>query len=254
MRRTQKAPESYVERDYRRVADSGELNSCRVCVEETDLHILSDRGITDSARNLVLQARVQLQSYISRHPGFATALRPLPIDESAPPLIRQMMVAARKADVGPMAAVAGAVAGVVGNGLLAEGATEVIVENGGDIFVSRDKDSVIAIFAGQSPLSYNIGIKLSGERMPCGVCTSSGTVGHSLSFGDADSVTVVAENIALADAAATRLGNEVGKGQGGQEGVNRALTAARAIPDIRGVVVICGEVLGAAGEVELVGL
>ncbi|WP_217907623.1 MULTISPECIES: UPF0280 family protein [Desulfosediminicola] len=253
-RKQVRAPESYVQRDYRLVADVSELSSARVCIEETDLHISCDRMDEDAARDLVLQARLQLQSYIDRFPEFATSLIPRPVDESAPALIRQMLVAARATEVGPMAAVAGTLAEYVGNGLLREGATEVIVENGGDIFLSRKKDSRIAIFAGQSPLSYNVGIKIAAGRMPCGVCTSSGTVGHSLSFGDADSVTVLAESTALADAAATRLGNEVGKGKGGKEGVNRALAVAKSIPDIRGVVVICGEVIGAAGEVELVSL
>lgn len=254
MHKAMKSPESYVKRNYRLLADKSELISARVCVEETDLHILSDCKIEGAARELVLQARLQLQSYIARHPEFARSLVPLSLDGAAPPLIRQMMEAAHDAEVGPMAAVAGAVAAFVGRQLLHKGAAEVIVENGGDIFINRNKDATIAIFAGQSPLSYNVGIKIAEGRMPCGVCTSSGTVGHSLSFGDADSVTVLAENVALADAAATRLGNEVGKGKGGKEGVNRALAAARSIPDISGVVVICNEVIGATGEVELVSL
>lgn len=249
-----KAPESYVHRDYRLVAEPGELRSARVCVEETDLHILCDHMEADVAWELVLQVRLQLQSFIRRNPEFATSLVPLPVADAAPPLIRQMLLAGRDAEVGPMAAVAGAVAAFVGKGLLKEGATEVIVENGGDIFINRKKDSTIAIFAGQSPLSYNVGMKIEKGNMPCGVCTSSGTVGHSLSFGDADSVTVIAENVALADAAATRLGNEVGKGRGGREGINRALAAAATIPGISGVVIICGELMGAAGAVELVSL
>lgn len=254
VRKQVSSPESYVERDYRLMADLGELRSTRVCVEETDLHIICDREIEEAARELVLKARLQLQAYIDRHPEFASSLIPLPVDLAAPPLVRKMLEAAMDAEVGPMAAVAGTVAAFVGEGLLREGASEVIVENGGDIFISRKKDCTVAIFAGQSPLSYNVGIKLAAGRMPCGVCTSSGTVGHSLSFGDADSVTVLAENVALADAAATRLGNEVGKGKGGKDGVNRALAAAGSIPNISGVVVICDEVMGAAGEVELVSL
>lgn len=254
VRKRLSSPESYIKRDYRLVADPGNLRATRVRVEETDLHILCDREIEDAARELVLKARLQLQSYIDRHPEFASSLIPLSVDEAAPPLVRLMQEAARDAEVGPMAAVAGAVAAFVGEGLLGEGAAEVIVENGGDIFMSRKKDCTIGIFAGQSPLSYNVGIKLAEERMPCGVCTSSGTVGHSLSFGDADSVTVLSQNVALADAAATRLGNEVGKGKGGKDGVNRALAAAGSIPGISGVVVICDEAMGATGEVELVSL
>lgn len=197
---------------------------------------------------------MQLQAYIRKTPEFAASLVPLPIDSLATPLVREMLLAGQEAGVGPMAAVAGAVAGYVGRKLREQGVQEVIVENGGDIFVSRKSDSTVAIFAGQSPLSYNVGIHIGAAQMPCGVCTSSGTIGHSLSFGDADSVTVVADSVALADAAATRLGNEVGKGLGGKEGVNRALAQAKTISGLRGVVVICDEVMGAVGDVELVRL
>ena len=112
-----------------------------------------------------------------------------------------------------MAAVAGAIAEYVGRSLLLQGVREVMVENGGDIFLSRKKDCTVAIFAGQSPLSNKVGVLIAGKDMPRAVCTSSGTVGHSLSFGDADSVTVLASSTPLADAVATRLGNEVGRGK-----------------------------------------
>lgn len=253
-RTQQRAPESYVQRDYRLTVLAKELVSSRVCVAETDLHILADSDVTLLARELVVRCRLQLESYIQKHPVFASSLNPLPLDPLAPPLIREMLQAGLDAEVGPMAAVAGTVARYVGEGLLTAGMREVIVENGGDIFLSRTGDCTVAIFAGQSPLSYNVGIRLSREHMPCGVCTSSGTVGHSLSFGDADSVTVVADAVALADAAATRLGNEVGRGRGGKAGVSRALEQAGNIQGIRGVVIICGEVMGAAGDVELVRL
>jgi len=249
-----KKPESYVERDYRQSVSGDGLTSTRVCVGETDLHILADRDVQEAAHELIVRYRLQLEAHIARNPLFLSSLVPLPLAAVAPPIIREMLQAGIDAGVGPMAAVAGAVARYVGMGLLAGGVTEIIVENGGDVFLHRHKDCTVAIFAGQSPLSNNVGIRLRRENMPCGVCTSSGTIGHSLSFGDADSVTVVADSVALADAVATRLGNEVGRGRGGKDGVNRALECARSFPAIRGVVVICNEVMGAAGDVELVSL
>ena len=153
-----------------------------------------------------------------------------------------------------MAAVAGVIAEFVGKALAADGIQEVIVENGGDLYVHRLQECSVAIFAGQSPLSYKVGLRLLPAQMPVGVCTSSGTVGHSLSFGKADSVTVVARSTALADAAATRLGNEVGTTLSPKAGVERALAKAREIEGIEGAVVICGEVMGAMGAVELVRL
>lgn len=255
-------PESYIKRDYRLVAMEKDLVSSRVRVEETDLHILAEGlagglaggDVTALSRELVIHARLQLENYIQKNPVFVSSLIPLPMDPTAPPLIREMLQAGQDAQVGPMAAVAGVIARYVGEGLIAAGFKEVIVENGGDIFLRRSGDCTVAIFAGQSPLSYNIGIRIKGEHMPCGVCTSSGTVGHSLSFGDADSVTVVADSVALADAAATRLGNEVGRGRGSKTGVNMALAQAKTIQGLRGVLIICNEVMGAVGDLELVRL
>ena len=152
-----------------------------------------------------------------------------------------------------MAAVAGAIAEFVGKGLLDHGVDEVIVENGGDIFMKRNQECISSIFAGQSPLNQKVGIKIAQENMPMGVCTSSGSVGHSLSLGQADSVTVLAGSTPLADAAATRIGNEVSTKVAGND-IEHALEVAKTIPDLVGVVVIQGEQMGAWGNIDLVGL
>ena len=127
---------------------------------------------------------------------------------------------------------------------------KIIIENGGDIFIKRSTESVISIFAGQSPISRHVGIKIPQKLMPLGVCTSSGSVGHSLSFGKADSVTVLSSSTPVADAAATRLGNETKN----YNDINEALKIAQAIPDLIGAVIVCGEKLGAWGDIELVNL
>ncbi|MEN8200450.1 MAG: UPF0280 family protein [Thermodesulfobacteriota bacterium] len=251
-RKKKKKPESYCRREYRRLVSESGLVSSKVRIEETDLHILAEGDVTEEARDLVLKYRTQLESYIVKNPQFCATLDPMPVDKIAPPLVRDMLVAGIQAGVGPMAAVAGAVAEYVGRGLIASGYREVMVENGGDIFLQRERDCLVAIFAGQSPLSYKVGLRLSGAQMPMGICTSSGTVGHSLSLGEADSVTVLSRSTPLADAVATRLGNEVGGVRGGRDGVQEALEKAKMFSDIDGVVVICGEFMGAAGDVELV--
>lgn len=248
-----KDPLSYTVRSYRQQASTAGLISVHVQVKETDLHIQADRNVERRALELVLQYRLQLEEYIVRYPKFLSSLSPLPKDFTAPPLIQQMYDAARKAGVGPMAAVAGGLAEAVGRSLLRDGVKEIIVENGGDIFLVREEPAVIAIFAGESPLSNKVGLELSSSG-PWGICTSSGTVGHSLSMGTADSVTVVARSTHLADAAATRIGNEVGRDSNDKASVNGALKLAGEIEDITGVVVICGEILGAVGDVKLVGL
>jgi len=245
-------PESYSDRVYRKLVNHAGLVSTRIRIEETDLHILAEQDVTEQATDLVLQYRAQLESYIVKNPRFSASLDPLQEDKIAPPLIRDMLKAGVAAGVGPMAAVAGSIAEYVGKGIMLAGSREVMVENGGDIFLQRDQDCSIAIFAGESSLSYKLGVRIASARMPVGICTSSGTVGHSLSFGNADSVTVISKSTPLADAAATRLGNEVGRAGDTRAGIRKGLAKAAEIPGIIGVVVICGELMGAFGDVELI--
>jgi hypothetical protein len=107
------------------------------------------------------------------------------------------------------------------------------------------------VFAGASPLSNRFGLRIVPEQTPLGICTSSGTVGHSLSFGKAESVTVLADSACIADAAATRLGNEVGKDLNDREAVDHALGIGSRMEQVRGVLIVCGETLGAIGEIVL---
>jgi len=158
-----------------------------------------------------------------------------------------MAEAARAADIGPLSAVAGAVAESVGHDLL-ERCDEVIVENGGDIFLGSRTERTIGLYAGNSPLTGRIGILISPDSMPLGVCTSSASVGHSLSLGKADACTVVARSTALADAFATMLCNRVRTPTELQE-----ILATLDIPaDILGIVMTFGDKLALQGDVQLV--
>jgi ApbE superfamily uncharacterized protein (UPF0280 family) len=148
-----------------------------------------------------------------------------------------------------MAAVAGAIAEQVGLALLRESG-EVVVENGGDCFVKVESSVQISIFAGRSKLSNTLALTIYPERTPLGVCTSSGTVGHSLSFGRADAVTVISSSAPLADAAATMTCNQI-KSEGD---IRQAIDFAQKIEGVLGVVVIVGEQIGAWGDVELVSI
>lgn len=252
--RRRKRPESYVDRDYRVQASGSGLISTHVKIKDTDLQILADREVRQLASDLALQYRMQIEQYIGRNPAFLRSLTPLAGDPLAPSIIRDMLSAGKGAGVGPMAAVAGAIAEYVGRALLKVGCREVVVENGGDIFLQRTTEAIVAIFAGASPLSMRLGLRIPAASMPLGVCTSSGTVGHSLSFGVADSVTVLADSTSYADAVATRLGNEVGSGRRGQSNISQALVIGKQFANVRGIVIICGEDIGAVGEVELVNL
>ncbi len=254
MSKRKKDPQSYQNRTYRRFFTETDLVASRAHIRETDLQILATNDVGDRATELVLQYRLQIENYIVKHPHFSATLKPLPFDNLAPPIVRKMMKAARVADVGPMAAVAGAIAQFVGEQLIADGCEEIIIENGGDIYLSRKRDCTAAIYAGQSPLNSMVGVHIPATLQPLGICTSSGTIGHSLSLGEADSVTVVAGSTLVADAVATRLGNEVVGEGSGKQAIARALETGKQIEDIHGVIVICDEVMGAIGDLELVRL
>ena len=240
---------NYEPRTYRtRMARAG-LVGFRVAVKETDLWVLAGRDLTAEVRETVLQERAQLEAYIATHPAFLTTLAPWPEDPFAPGMVREMIAAAHRVGVGPMAAVAGALAARVGRAL--EGLSqEVIVENGGDIYLKIREPATVALFAGKSPLSHRVGLRIDPSLSPLGVCTSSGSVGHSLSFGRADAACAVALEPVLADAAATALGNRVKDARD----IQAALEWAAGIPEILGAVVIVGDKLGARGQVELLSL
>lgn len=239
----------YEERTYRRLVKSDDLVAFEVIFKETDLLIRASRDLFQEAREAVLKYRHQLEGYIALRPEFRTSLVPLEEDGFAPDIARTMMRASREASVGPMAAVAGAVAEAVGRDLL-KSSDEVIVENGGDIFLSTRKERTVGLYAGRSPLSLKVGLVVSPELSPIGVCTSSGTVGHSLSFGKADAVCVVSSSAALADAAATAIGNVVRS----KQDIERGLRRGREIGGVQGLVIVVGDEMGAWGNVRLVRL
>jgi len=222
----------------------------QVRCKETDLWIGAWKNLEREALSEVLTCRHQLESYISMLPDFIRSLVPLADDPLAPPLVRCMLAAAGQAGVGPMASVAGAIAQAVGLALKSY-TSAVIVENGGDCYLDMEEETTVGIYAGpRSPFSGKIGLRLGADSFPLGICTSSGTVGHSLSFGKADAVTVVARDAALADAAATTLGNIVKSAPD----IGRALEKAREIPSLVGVLIVFKDKMGAWGDIELVRL
>lgn len=224
--------------------------SFHVQVEETDLWISAPIKAEQEALEAVLTCRHALRETIAQCPAFLHSLTPLPLDPMAPLVVRRMLEAASKASVGPMAAVAGAIAQIVGEAL-APLSPFCIVENGGDCFVAADEEMTVGLYAGpQSPFTGRIGLRFAVERFPLGICTSSGTVGHSLSFGRADAVTVVAADAALADAAATALGNLVES----PAHINDALNAAQQIEGLQGVLVAIEDQLGLWGNLEVMPL
>jgi len=239
----------YEQRTYRHSIKDADLVSFQVAVKETDLYIRASRDLSVEALAAINEVRSPLERYINAHPIFLHSLEPLPVEKDAPEIVQRMAQAARLANVGPMAAVAGAVAQMVGERLL-HLSPEVIVENGGDIFLKVNNKRRIGIYAGESAFTGKLAIEVEPVQTPLGVCTSSGKVGPSLSLGIADAAVVLAPSAALADAAATAVGNMVKAGTD----IDAAIEIGRRIIGVSGIVVISGSNMGAWGDIRLVDL
>jgi len=236
----------YEPRTYRHWINYKDLISFNVVVKETDLYICALTNLKRKAYRLVLKYRNKLEGYIMQHPAFLTSLEPLPVDEDAPRIVKAMTEATARVGIGPMASVAGAIAELVGNELLAF-SPEIIVENGGDIYLKSSEKRIVGIYAGKSPLTGKIGLEINGEDTPLGICTSSGTVGHSLSYGKADAVIVLSKSATLADAAATAIGNLIKQPGDFPSGIE----LAKGIEGLKGLVIIKDDNMGLWGEVKI---
>ena len=240
----------YLRRFYRENMHATGLVSFRVVVKESDLIILAERDLAAEARFSLLRHREDLEGFIARQPRFRAAFRPYEVPPGSPPVVSLMAEAAAKVGVGPMAAVAGALAEMVGEDLEAL-SPEIIVENGGDIFLRSARERRVGVFAGESPLSGRVSIIIPPTPpRGLGICTSSATVGPSYSAGGADSALVVAEDAALADAAASALGNRAKS----LEHIEEALSSVASIAGVTGCLLIIGDRLGVQGDIELEGI
>ena len=237
----------YERRFYRDGVILPDLLSFEVKVFETDILVFSDKMLKQRTEELVYKYRKEILDYIDKNSSFKSSFAPIDMDDDAPQIIKDMIAKSSLAGVGPMAGIAGAIAEYIGKGLAKE-SKEVIIENGGDIFIKTDKERSLSIYAGKSPLSGKIGLRILPDKTPLGICTSSGTVGHSKSFGIADAATVIAPSAVLADCVATETGNLVKT----QDDLKKAIDYAKSIDGIKGALVILGGKLATWGEIELI--
>jgi len=241
----------YVERSYRLLHRQQDLVFFQIAIKETDLDIGIPRdkfnsGLVKGAKQEIIKIRSQLEQYIAANRIFLHTLEPYQPGPYAPEIARAMAGAAAAAGTGPMSAVAGAVAQHVGL-YLAKRCREVIVENGGDIYLRSGKMRKIGVFAGPSPFTNRLALEIQPHRTPLGICTSSGTVGHSLSFGCADAVVIMAPSAILADAVATATGNRVQN----EDDLQAAVEFAMSINSVTGALAIKNDKLAAVGAVKL---
>lgn len=245
---------SHVHRSYRSLHSGSDLRYFRVGLKETDLAIGVDKesyqdGLISVCEREIKRLRGGLEAFIDTQPEFKSSLAPINLLPGAPALAVSMAQAGWQAGVGPMAAVAGAFAETIGQ-MLKNRVTEVIVENGGDLYIATSKPRLVSVFAGQSPFTNKIAIRIEPGESPLGLCTSSGTVGPSISFGKADAVVIKGKNAALADAVATGAANRIQC----QDDFTATIDYVKNIPGITGILAVVGDHLAAWGNIELVPL
>jgi hypothetical protein len=215
--------------------------------KETRGLILSDsRQAIAKAISSLRENREKLERYARKNPKFLYSLAPIKVDDDSPLVAKIMAEAAAKVEVGPMAAVAGALADLAVKEMVSAGAKVAVVENGGEISAVSESPIDVALLAGDTPLSRKVGFRL--EKFPVGVATSSATFGHAFSLGEADAVTIFSENACLADAAATAVCNVV-KGKDCDLAVRRGIETAMSIGDVEGVLILYRGKVAVAGEI-----
>jgi ApbE superfamily uncharacterized protein (UPF0280 family) len=234
-------------RTYRTLSHGTDLVEFCVTVRETNLFIRAEKDLTAEAYDAVVDARNAIERYILSRPEFQTSLAPISDDLYAPSIVKEMIRDAALSGVGPMAGVAGAIAEFVGRRL--SGASgEVVVENGGDVFLISEGRRVVALYTDARGPTF--GLEIADAKGGLGISSSSAVIGRSLSLGRADLSTVAAETGALSDAAATALGNRVSESRD----IEKALAEIVAIPGVTGAVAIAGGKIGVAGDVTIVPL
>jgi len=222
----------------------------QVAVEQTDLLIVAEKDMHAEIASYVSQVRGEIKNWIMFHPEFAESLTPIEVPDSAPDIIRAMSRASALCGVGPMAAVAGAVAQAVGDHFVVD-SPNLLVENGGDTYLHSSRERVVALLA-EPDSGAMVGLRLEVDAFPVALCASSGTIGHSLSLGSGDLVAVRAKDARLADAAATALCNLLQ----GEADIDRVLKQAKALAEhgLEGVFAQFDQKIAAWGDLELVAL
>ncbi len=213
---------------------------------ESQCTIISDQQpAIQVGKESIKRNYIELEVYVRANPKFLHTLTPVAAPEK--PIVAKLMAeAAQKAVVGPMAAVAGAIADLAVEDMLQTGCEVAVVEDGGEISATSNQPLDVAVAAGEEPLSNRFGFRLM--EFPSGVATSSGRFSHAFSFGDAEAAVVFCKNAALADAAATSVGNEV-KGEDAQAGIQAGISKGLSIEGVIGVMIIYKGQVGTAGKI-----
>ncbi len=236
-----------MDRFYRATFEGKDLVYYRVKYKQTDLFIASDSDYSEVVLKLVQNLWASLEAYIKVCPDFLSSYKPIKEEKGCPKIALDMIQTSKMCNVGPMAAVAGAISQAIGEYLRFTN-KNVIVENGGDVYMMSDEKRIVSIYAVNNTINQSLKVEVKKSDFPMCVCTSSATYGPSKSFGRADSVSVFSKSGALADAAATSLCNMVKS----EKDISRVLEFGSLIKGVSGIVIVLNKKIGAWGNVKFV--
>lgn len=212
-------------------------------IRETIITVIADEAYHQVCLDTIHKVRAELEAFIVHDPYFQSTLEPYECPADAPDVVRRMCVATTKVGVGPMAAVAGTIACMAVEAMAAAGAKYALVDNGGDIALINDEPVVVGIYAGESPIK-GLALEIPPQDRILGICTSSATVGPSISFGNSDAALVISADVSLADAAATALGNHITD----EASLTTAFDFLKTVPDVTGALGIIGDKMATYGK------
>lgn len=227
------------------------MNLTKENIDINETHIMLSTDLKNHNLNqFIKNERKQLEKYIQKYPEFKLSLEKLinPNPENNPEIINLMYKTSKEVKIGPMASVAGTISELSLNHLIKQNTKTSIIENGGDIALINDKKIICGIYSNNEILRNQIGFKLKPNKKPIGICTSSGKIGHSISFGNSEAVTIISNSASLSDGLATKIANEV-KGNTNQEAVENALDYSESYKDLfKGALIISGDSIGTIGK------
>ncbi len=213
----------------------------------TELLISADSDIKEKIKGLLEEIYRQLDYCIQKEPAFLKSLSPVKVKPFFPEAIRNMCRLSALFNVGPMAAVAGAVNDFLAAGLKSS-CNELIIENGGDLYIKSGRDINTGVYVKNSFFKDLITVQVDSADMPCGICSSSGTFGHSLSLGNCDLAVVLSDSSTGADAAATAVANSINT----VEDIRKSIDFFKGLSPVKGLLIIKKDIVGIWGKIRLV--
>ncbi|MGN0105839.1 MULTISPECIES: UPF0280 family protein [Methanobrevibacter] len=223
------------------------MNFSEIDLKQTHIRLRTDLP-NHNLNEYIIYIRNELENYLLKDQDFLLALEPIKRDGNLPLIVKTMVESSNIADVGPMACVAGTISEMSLDYLIANDSRYSIIENGGDIAMINDEEVLCGIYSNNEVLGNDIAFKIKSRKRPLGICTSSGKIGHSISFGTSDSVTVISKSASIADGLATRIANEI-NGESSEDKVSNGLECGEDYKEFfEGALIISDNHVGTIGK------